>query len=61
MFGLGLPELIVILLVLLLLFGATRLPKLSRAMGESARELKKGLEEGPATDTTTKAKTSKKK
>lgn len=44
MLGLGVPELILILVILLLLFGANRLPKISRSIGESARELKKGLD-----------------
>ena len=39
-------EWIVILLVLLLLFGATRLPKLARSMGQAGKEFKSGLKEG---------------
>lgn len=46
MFGLGLGELIVILVILLLLFGAKKLPQLAKSIGESAGELKKGLESG---------------
>ena len=41
--NLGAPELIIIALVVLLLFGATRLPKLGRSMGESISGFKKGL------------------
>ena len=39
----GLPELIIILLIVLLLFGSTRLPKLARSVGESMRELRNGF------------------
>lgn len=56
MLGLSLPELIIILVILLLLFGATRLPKLAKSLGESAGELKKGFD-GVAED----KKTAKKK
>ncbi|MBI4307710.1 MAG: twin-arginine translocase TatA/TatE family subunit [Chloroflexi bacterium] len=38
----GLPELIIILVVVLLIFGSTKLPELARAMGKSIREFKKG-------------------
>jgi sec-independent protein translocase protein TatA len=46
-FGIGTPELIVVLVILLLLFGAKKLPELSKSLGQSARELKKGLNEDP--------------
>ncbi len=43
--GLGAPELIIILLVVLLLFGSTKLPKLARSLGEAQKEFKKGVNE----------------
>lgn len=39
----GLPELLIILVIVLLLFGSTRLPKLSRSIGQSFRELREGF------------------
>jgi TatA/E family protein of Tat protein translocase len=39
-------EWLIVLLVLLLLFGATRLPKLARSMGQAGKEFKQGLKEG---------------
>ena len=50
MFGgrLGGGELIIILIVLLLLFGARKLPDLARSIGASAKEFRKGIEEGAA-------------
>ena len=44
--SLGAPELVGILLILLLLFGATKLPKLARSMGQAGKEFKEGLKEG---------------
>ena len=43
---LGTPELILILLIVLLLFGGKKLPELSRSLGTSMKELRKGLNEG---------------
>lgn len=43
--NIGPPELLLILLIVLLLFGATRLPKLSRSMGQSIRGFKQGLKD----------------
>lgn len=43
--GLGTPELIVILVILVLLFGAAKLPKLAKSIGESMKELKKGAQD----------------
>ena len=48
--NLGAPELIIIALVVLLLFGATRLPKLGRSMGESISGFKKGLNDASDDD-----------
>lgn len=46
MFGIGQPELIVIIFILLLFFGPSRLPKLSKTLGESARALRDGFTDG---------------
>ena len=51
--GLGTPELIVILVILILLFGATKLPKLSRSIGTSMKELRKGMQNGEDDDVKT--------
>lgn len=61
MLGLGTTELIVILLILLLLFGAARLPKLAKSIGESASELKKGFEGGVVNDKKTDGQSKKNK
>jgi sec-independent protein translocase protein TatA len=44
--NLGAPEIIIALVVILLLFGSTQLPKLARSMGQAQKEFKKGLREG---------------
>ena len=42
----GLPEILIILAVLLLLFGARKLPELARSLGKSTKEFKSGMREG---------------
>jgi sec-independent protein translocase protein TatA len=44
--NLGPTELIIILVIVLVLFGSTRLPKLARSMGQASKEFKKGINEG---------------
>jgi sec-independent protein translocase protein TatA len=40
------PELIIILIVILLLFGGAKLPKLARSLGQAQNEFKRGLKDG---------------
>ncbi|MDD9946564.1 MAG: twin-arginine translocase TatA/TatE family subunit [Myxococcales bacterium] len=43
--NIGLPELIVIAMILVLVFGASRLPQLGEGMGKAIRRIKRGLEQ----------------
>lgn len=45
---LGTRQLFIILLIVLVMFGSKKLPELSRSLGESARELRKGLTDDTA-------------
>ena len=55
MFGLGYQELLLILVIVLILFGAQRLPDLARSLGSSVKEFKKGVTD-VKDDTTAAAK-----
>jgi sec-independent protein translocase protein TatA len=44
--GLGPTELVIIVLVIVLLFGATKLPQLAKALGQSKKAFREGIEEG---------------
>lgn len=57
-FGLGPTELFIILAILLLLFGASRIPQIARSLGKASKEFKKGSEEA---DNAKKRKTAKAK
>ena len=45
--GLGPTELVIVLLIVLLLFGGSRLPTLMKGMGEGIRNFKQGVNEDP--------------
>lgn len=56
MFGIGLPELIVILVIALIVFGPGKLPQVGKALGSSIREFKKASRELEEDDEATDAK-----
>lgn len=45
MFNIGFPELMVILVIVLLIFGAARLPEIARSLGKAISEFKKAMKE----------------
>jgi sec-independent protein translocase protein TatA len=48
--GLGVPELIVIVFIIILIFGASRLPEIGRGIGKGIRNFKEATREGSRED-----------
>jgi sec-independent protein translocase protein TatA len=61
MFGLGYQELLIILVIVLILFGANRLPELAKSLGSSVKEFKKGVNEVKSEDASAARKEEEKK
>jgi sec-independent protein translocase protein TatA len=56
MFGIGYQELLIILVIVLVLFGGSKLPELARSLGSSVKEFKKGVSETSKEDSSAAAK-----
>ncbi|HBX42648.1 MAG: twin-arginine translocase TatA/TatE family subunit [Deltaproteobacteria bacterium] len=52
MFGLGVPELLIILVIVVLLFGAGKLPQIGSGLGEGIRNFRKSMKEKGEVDIT---------
>ena len=52
MFGLGIGELLVVLVIVLVVFGAGRLPEVMGSLGKGVQQFKRGLKEPPEIDVT---------
>ena len=50
MAGLGAPELIIVLVIVLVIFGGAKLPKLARSLGDAQREFKNGSDGSTTAD-----------
>jgi len=56
MFGLGMPELAVILVIVLIIFGAGKLPEIGGAIGKGIKNFKKSIRESDEIDVTPDSK-----
>ncbi len=52
MFGLGIPELLIILVIVVVIFGASRLPQLGEGLGKGIRNFRSATRESPEIDVT---------
>jgi len=56
MFGIGMPELLIILVIILIIFGAGKLPDIGNALGRGIRNFKKASKEPDEIDVTPESK-----
>ena len=56
MFGLGVPELLVILVIALVIFGPSKLPQIGSGLGKAIRDFKKGVTGGDDDESNKEAK-----
>ena len=61
MFGLGIQELVIILIIVLVLFGASRLPEIGKGIGQAIKNFKKATSEPDEIDITPKKSVEEKK
>ncbi len=54
MFGLGVSELLIILVIVIVIFGATRLPQIGQGLGEGIKNFRSALKAPPEIDVTPK-------
>ena len=50
MFGIGMPELVIILVIIMITFGANKLPQMGAGLAKGIRNFKEGIEEKEETD-----------
>jgi len=56
MFGIGMPELIIILVIVLIIFGAGKLPEIGGAIGKGIKNFKKSVRDQDEIDVTSNSK-----
>jgi sec-independent protein translocase protein TatA len=61
MFGLGMPELIIIMIIVILVFGAGRISEIGGSIGKGIKNFKKSMNDSPEIDVTPSSKDEKEK